>query len=294
MTLHVVVTDSGFGGMSLVGRLEGHLRRTGHAGGGASITYVNACPDDALGYNQMGSLARKRQTFARVLTAIERRFAPDAVVVACHTLCTLLDASGGWPGSVRGILEAGHRLLASTLCQRPQQRVLVLGTATTVAAKPWSTRLAAPGVPEDRLVYRACPGLETLISNDEDERALPLALEAVAVDVRGQGIGAVLLGCTHYSLRASAFAAAFGGQEPGLEVLDPVEELAAELLEPLASAADEGPARRDLRVRFVTRYAPPSREVSTIAARLAAIAPSAAAAVVGYQLEPDLFEVAPA
>lgn len=283
---HLVVTDSGFGGLGLCARLEAHLEAIG---GAARITYVNACPADDLGYNDMATLARKTETFADALRAIERRFDPDAIVVACNTLSTLF--ARGVPRPSRpttSILEIGGRLLGDALAPAASARALVLATATTAAARPFDRHLGAADVDPRRLTYRACPGLQSRITADLDGAATALALAPIAADVAaGEPFAALLLGCTHYSLAAPIFAAAFAGAR----ILDPVVALGDRLC-----AEMHGDRRRPpgaLEIRFVGRYHPPARELSAMQRRLEGTAPRCARALAEPIVDPSLFAIAP-
>ena len=280
MSFHLAVTDSGFGGLSLVARLEAGL-----AGAGIDITYVNACPAHTLGYNDMVSEGRKRQTLTNVLNAIDARLRPDAIIVACHTLSALLRLPGSRPARpLRGMLPTARRLLASAARRQPGQRVLVLASETIVDARPWSD---GPEGETNPLRYRCLPGLASTISGDADGALVEASLARLVDGLADACPDRVLLGCTHYSLRVPCFARAFGCD---VELLDPVAALARELVPPLIDAAPQG----SVRVRLLSRYSPPRRETYTLATLLGPWAPRTAAAAVDYILDRELFALAPA
>src|SRR5450759_529752 len=81
----IVVTDSGLGGLSVAADLAARLPASGIVRS-ARIVFVNAEPDVALGYNDMKLEADKVRVFDAALAAMETRYKPDLILIACNTL----------------------------------------------------------------------------------------------------------------------------------------------------------------------------------------------------------------
>ncbi len=87
--MHVLITDSGVGGLSVCAYAERFVRTHGFREP-VRLTFANAAPENDYGYNSMPSRAEKLRTFDRFLRNVTQRFAPDSIYVACNTLSVLL------------------------------------------------------------------------------------------------------------------------------------------------------------------------------------------------------------
>ena len=88
----IVVTDSGLGGLSVAADLAARLPASGIVQS-ARIVFVNAEPDAAFGYNDLKNDADKVRIFDGALSAMEARYKPDLILIACNTLSVV------WPGT---------------------------------------------------------------------------------------------------------------------------------------------------------------------------------------------------
>ena len=147
--MHILITDSGVGGLSVCAYLEHYLRTQGTTEP-VRLTFVNAAPSNEAGYNAMASRQQKVDYFDRFLQRVADKYSPDLIYVACNTLSVLLADTGFAKAStipVRGIVEAGgHRLLQGH------------------------------GIGAERIISQACPNLADVISED---RQGALALERI-------------------------------------------------------------------------------------------------------------------
>ncbi len=77
----LLITDSGLGGLSLLGRLTVELEsiRIGKPEMGMNIIYVNAVPRDKYGYNDMDSREERIKVFNGLLEQVEQRFDPKQI-----------------------------------------------------------------------------------------------------------------------------------------------------------------------------------------------------------------------
>ena len=115
--MHIVITDSGVGGLSVCAYAERFVRTHGFREP-VQLTFANAAPANDYGYNAMPTKQEKLETFDRFLRNVTERFAPDMIYVACNTLSVLLPETSYFLHAaipVRGIVETGVELLASEL-----------------------------------------------------------------------------------------------------------------------------------------------------------------------------------
>ncbi len=154
----IVVTDSGLGGLSVVADLAARLPASGIARS-PRIFFVNALLDDAIGYNDLKYDADKLRVFDAALSAIERRYRPDILLVACNTLSVLYGrtehAKGGGAPVVE-IVGMGADLIYRQLQASPGGTAVIFATKTTIESGAHRKLLEAKGVPDDRIVGEAC------------------------------------------------------------------------------------------------------------------------------------------
>jgi glutamate racemase len=289
--MHILITDSGVGGLSVVAYAERFVRTRGFREP-VQLTFANAAPANDYGYNSMPSRDAKLATFDRFLRNVTERFAPDSIYVACNTLSVLLPDTPFFenaPIAVKGIVETGARLLLRALEADPRSVAMIFGTQTTIDAGTYPRSLTERGIESSRIVSQACPGLADTISEDREGTKTGAEIRGwvrAALD-KMQHAGAPVvacLACTHYGYRKDVFAAAF--EEAGLDaiVVNPNESAVDELF----GAHTEG-RNHDVEVRFVTRYAIPETTVEALTYFLSPISPRTVAAMQDFEHLPDLF-----
>ncbi|MDP9193595.1 MAG: hypothetical protein M3P06_18020 [Acidobacteriota bacterium] len=289
--MHILITDSGVGGLSVVAYAERFVRTHGISEP-VRLTFANAAPANDYGYNSMPTREEKLATFDRFLRNVTERFAPDSIYVACNTLSVLLPDTpyfANAPIAVKGIVETGAGLLLQALEADPHSVAMIFGTQTTIDAGTYPRLLVEQGVEPSRIISQACPGLADTISEDQDgtktlaeiRRWVGAALEKMQ-DTRAPIVAC--LACTHYGYRKDLFAAAF--EEAGIHatVVNPNESAVDDLF----GQQPEGP-HRDVEVRFVTRYAIPEATVEALSYFLNAISPRTVAAMQRFEHLTDLF-----
>jgi glutamate racemase len=290
--MHILITDSGVGGLSVVAYAERFVRTHG-TNEPVRLTFANAAPENDYGYNSMPSREEKLATFDRFLRSVAERFAPDSIYVACNTLSVLLPETpyfANAPIAIQGIVETATNLLLAGLEKDPRSVAIIFGTQTTIDAGAYPRLLEERGIDASRIVSQACPGLADTISEDREgtkTRAEIRGWVAAAI-AKMQHAGAPVvacLACTHYGYRKELFAGAF--REAGLEatILNPNESAVDDLF-PRAQAA--GP-HHETTVRFVTRYAIPGATVEALTYFLEDISPRTVAAMRNFEHLPGLF-----
>jgi glutamate racemase len=292
----IVVTDSGLGGLSVAAELAAQLPASGIARS-ARIVFVNALLDDAIGYNDLKREADKLRVFDAALSAMESRYHPDLIVVACNTLSVLYDRtrhSHDSSTSTVGIVGIGADLIARQLAEKPGSTAVVFATRTTIESGAYPDLLAKKGIPRDHVVGQACHRLAGSIERGADSAETAnyvrtFVAEAIKRLPKNPGPLVVSLNCTHYgyvrNLWQESFAAA---GYPGVKVLDP-NPLMADFV------VKEGGPRRDpetsVSVEVVSKVPIGPDVQSSLGALLRTVSPETADALAAYQHDPALFSV---
>ena len=291
--MHILITDSGVGGLSVVAYAERFLRTHGF-GEPVRLTFANAAPENDYGYNSMPSREVKIETFDRFLRNVNERFHPDSIYVACNTLSVLLaDTPFAREAAVpvKGIVETGAALLLENLASDPQRVATIFATQTTIDAGTYPRMLEARGVPASQIVAQACPGLADTISEDrqgEKTRAEIRKWVAAAIAKMPSGSAPVVacLACTHYGYRKDDFAAAFAEAGIRAAVVNPNERAVNDLF---PNTASPQPNASSVEVQFITRYAIPPATIEALTFFLEDIGPKTVAAMKSYVQIADLF-----
>ena len=292
--MHILITDSGVGGLSVCAYAEKFVREHGYKEP-VSLTFANAAPANDYGYNSMPSREAKLQTFDRFLTNVTERYEPDFIYVACNTLSVLLPDTPYFHHNavipVKGIVETGAALLLRELESDPATVAMIFGTQTTIDAGAYPRLLQARGVDAFRIVSQACPGLADTISEDREGirtkseivRWVGAAIEKMEHKDRPV---VACLACTHYGYRKELFAAALAGAGLHAGVVNPNERAVDDLFE---TRSDGGGKNRDVPVKFVTRYAIPAATVEALTWFLNDVSPRTVTAMRNFVHVPDLF-----
>jgi len=290
--MHILITDSGVGGLSICAYAEAFLRSNGVTEP-TRLTYVNASAENDFGYNALGTRQEKLDHFDHFLHIVADKYAPDLIYVACNTLSVLLPetsffAKGQIP--VNGIVETGVNRLTHELDASPGRNIVIFGTVTTIEAQTYPAMLIKRGIQKQRITSQACPGLCDTISEDLSGRQAGMEIERYvrAALKKSQGkleTCLVYLACTHYGYRKNLFTAAFEKAGVQAEVLDPNEFAIDNLFSKSEPAFPEG----TIEVEFVTRYRIPETALETISFFLGKVSPKTIHAFQNFTYAPDLF-----
>jgi len=289
--MHILITDSGVGGLSVCAYAERFVRTHGFTEP-VRLTFANAAPENDYGYNSMPAREEKLATFDRFLRNVTDRFAPDFIYVACNTLSVLLPdtpyfASAQIP--VSGIVETAVALLLKDLEADPRSVAMIFATPTTIDAGAYPRLLEERGIASSRIVPQACPGLADTISEDREGTKTAMEIRgwvnaaAATMASRDEPVVACLA-CTHYGYRKDVFAAALHASGIEATVINPNESAVNDLF----SAGGDG-QNRDVPVQFITRYAIPRATIETLTWFLRDISPRTVAAMQHFIHLPDLF-----
>lgn len=286
-----MITDSGLGGLSVCAGLENALldRDLGY---GVEILYVNATPDDRLGYNALGSQQERIDLFNAFLKASYARFLPDKIAIACNTLSVIYeqtDFAGQDLVEVKGIVDAGIEILQASLEAQSDHHLIIFATETTTEANTYPASLS---IEPTRISAQACPELAHAISVDASGEMCHRLLSGY-VDQALQRLpripdkALVFLGCTHYGYQAEVFRALIKDQGSSATLLNPNDRLVDQLITQFEGVTPLSTS--PLEVRLLSRYPIPAAEIDSMRSYLKGSAPLTLSALQNHQVVPDLF-----
>jgi glutamate racemase len=294
--MHLLITDSGVGGLSVCAFAEEFLR-THDIGEPVRLTYVNASPENDFGYNSMASRKEKLDNFDRFLHIIAEKYSPDLIYVACNTLSVLMadtEFAKNTTLPMRGIVETGVNLLVRDLRKFPDSTVAIFGTETTINEQTYSDLLKMNGIDESRIVAQACPSLADTISEDlrgldAQAKIKEYVCEAVRKSLHPKTRHLTYLACTHYGYRKDLFFAAFEEHEVHTQIFNPNEIVVEDLFVSSGLYEIKSGQESAVDMEFVARYRIPETALETISFFLGGIAPRTIQAFTNYTYVPELF-----
>ena len=291
----ILVTDSGLGGLSVAADVAARLPESG-VFRSARIVFYNALFHNS-GYNNLKTEAEKVRIFNAVLKAMNRRYQPDLLLIACNTLSVVYDKTPfaqRAPFPAVGIVETGVDLIARELEKQPEASVLVFGTLTTIESNAHRNLLVERGFAADRIIGQACHRLAGAIergtASEETvgyiRRFVGEALAKLqdpATPVFGS------FNCTHYGYTRRQFEEAFAAAgRPGIVLLDPNPLMADFIFQP--PYVGRFP-RTEVSVEVISKLEITKQERASIGPLLRAVSPLTADAFENYTLDPCLFKV---
>ncbi len=225
-TLPIGVFDSGLGGLTVVHELYERLpaESTIYFGDTARVPYGPKSPETVRRY----SLEILHWLLGQNV---------KAVVIACNTSTAhALDAlRAASPVPVIGVIEPGARAAVRAAGGRG---IGVIGTAGTVASGAYVRAIHALA-PDTAVIQRACPLFVPLVEEGWfDHHATELIGQEYLAPVREAGVGALVLGCTHYPLLKPLLHRVMGS---GVALIDSAAETATALAQALKERGIEAP-----------------------------------------------------
>lgn len=294
--MHIVITDSGLGGLSICAGIERNARLAGRP---LRLTYVNAWPDEAFGYNDLADIPSRAAVFDRALAAMAA-MRPDRIVIACNTLSILyphtsFSAQPAMP--VVGILDAAVGFFRTALDADADSHLVLIGTKTTIESGEHRTRLLELSIAPARVTGHHCHGLAGAIERDPGSARVTDLIESCAAGASAwfPSHGRLFLGlcCTHYTYVADRLrAAAERHTGRAVHALDPNQRLADDIAPLPGMSASVPPWHlHDGRaiVTVVSKVGLTDEARAGVARLIDAVSPDTAAALLSYLRTPDLF-----
>ena len=290
----IVVTDSGLGGLSVAADLAARLPESGIVKS-ARIVFVNAEPDAKWGFNDLKADADKVRIFDGALSAMEARYHPDLILIACNTLSVVwprtAHAKSGGVETVE-IVSLGAGLIEKELAAKPGATALVFATKTTIESGAHKGLLVEKGVAPDRVVGEACPKLAGAIergAGSDETVSYVKRFVADALEKRPSKGGplVVSLNCTHFPYVTPLWEQAFAtAGYPGVKVLDP-NPLMTDLV--LREGGEKRFPRTSVTVEAVSKVPVDDGTRANLAALLRKTSPETADALLHIRQDPALF-----
>jgi len=220
------IFDSGIGGLTVARAIFEQLpgESTVYFGDTARVPYGPKSPETV-----------RRYSLEILRWLMEQRV--KAVVIACntstaHALETLQAES---PVPVIGVIEPGAAAAASVGGERP---IGVIGTAGTIASNAYAKAIRRAR-PEAKVEQRACPLFVPLVEEGWfDHPAADLIAQEYLAPLTAAGVGALVLGCTHYPLLKPLLQRVMGS---GVRLIDSGQETARVVASALRERGLEAP-----------------------------------------------------
>ncbi len=289
--MRIGITDSGVGGLSVCAELEARLRHS-PLRENIEVLYLNAAIEDHYAYNSMPDRPTKLRAFDRFLSSVQQNYQLDLLYIACNTLSVLFedpyfDHYRHIP--IEGIVDTGTMEMRRAFESDADVTFVIFATPTTIEEAVYSSRLRGHGVPANRVIEQACPGLPDAISNDGSGQ---LASELLAgfipaaftkMNHRPNHVLAYL-GCTHYGYQATRFEAVLDTLAAKATVLNPNNGAVDQIL----SRVDTTPGTGKLEIEFVARYVIPGVVIDSLSMYIGEKAPKTLSALVNATHFPEL------
>jgi glutamate racemase len=295
----IVVTDSGFGGLSIAAEVYEWLKDQSFSVP-IEIKYVNALPDTGKGYNTISDNLAKIHNFNRLLDSIEALFQPDIVVIACNTLSVLVSQTAYHfenRQKILDILDSGTTSVLSLLEHTNDNSLIIFGTETTInSGFHWNYFLENKYC-ISRVIAQSCPGLASKIENNPNSAAtLNIIRQSVQAALQNllptedTNIYAILA-CTHYSYVADHFKNEFlSNRINNIQIIDPNINLISDIKSHLTKyVKHDDSLKRGIKLEVISKVRIPDRELRSIIDLLKFKSADTVQALVNYQHIPDLF-----
>ena len=230
------IFDSGIGGLTVARAIFEQLpgESTVYFGDTARVPYGPKSPETV-----------RRYSLEILRWLLEQQV--KAVVIACntstaHALETLQAES---PVPVIGVIEPGAAAAAAVGGARP---IGVIGTAGTIASNAYAKAIRR-ALPDARVEQRACPLFVPLVEEGWFEHpAGDLIAREYLAPLTAAGVGALVLGCTHYPLLKPLLQRVMG---PEVRLIDSGQETARVVASAIRERGLEAPDGAPATHRFV-------------------------------------------
>ncbi len=291
----ILVTDSGLGGLSVVGGIEVQAE-TSKAYKNIHLIFCNALPEANFGYNNIESEEKKATVFSDALLGMVDAYHPDVVFIACNTLSVVYPETKFAKTSavpVLGIVELGAELLYQKLKDDSSTSGIIFGTETTISASSHKNILVSKGISEDRIIPEACPELAGEIQNNPKSDMVLNMVEMYVSDavsrISSTRQGKVYAGfcCTHYGYSSSTFLQSFKNSGiTAVELVNPNDAMANVVFR---NTEKKKYSSTTVTVTVVSRAPLSQAETGSIGLLLEQDSPKTANALKHYVYKEDLF-----
>tara|TARA_B100000945_G_scaffold318211_1_gene322588 strand:+ start:425 stop:1345 length:921 start_codon:yes stop_codon:yes gene_type:complete len=305
--MHIVITDSGLGGLSVCAQLVHLLKNFSVPENNVTpsfdlkITYVNAVPSNNNGYNIMSGIQEQIETFEKIISNTVRLISPDSIFVACGTLSVLLQhlkSPRVQSMRIEGIVSIGIQMLLDSLKNNPKASSIIMATPTTISNNTFQRELLKNGIPKNQIISQSCPNLANEISNDPEgtivEERIKYWVKKSLQHFKGTSSDHLILflGCTHYIYYETMFKKSFANEGfKKLTLLNP-NFAAAEKLKNyvINDKTINSKSKKSFLINFLSPYEIPDQEKFTLKKLLTPISPETSQALKNACIVPELLD----
>jgi len=290
----IVATDSGLGGLSVVADLERKLR-SARIFKKAHLVFFNALFSNESGYNSLDSHDEKVRIFNEALYAMEKRYKPDVILIACNSLSTIYgdtDFAGKTGTPVVGIIEAGVEIIDAQLRKAPDTKVIIFATETTISEDNHRKTLIAAGISPESIITQNCLNLAHHIDRTFDSKKTAELISALVDEALAKLPSldcpiSVSLNCTHFGYCLGLWQKAFEKRRvKPIAFLNPNYVMTDFLFQPEKMNRFE---KTDISVEVVSKIEILHERGDALNQFIESISPKTAEALVNYKMKEDLF-----
>lgn len=289
------MVDSGFGGLRVAARLAREWSRNPPAAE-IELSFFDVRlgrPSGGRGFGGDLDLPTRGKVVAEILQGIDRFFAPQLVVLACNTLCTLLppDLAAGETGKIRSIIPHGLATIRQALDAHRSWPVLLFATPNTIESGAYSAVPVEHVRRPPQFIPCPCPDLVGHIEKESNPARLQAEINRHLnqLSIRLPPHAWCGLFCTHYEYAGADFSAALQNLGTEGHLLLPGERMVDCLLKEFPCR--KAPPRR-FQFQIVSRCAPNPGLKSTLVPRLEKIYPPMGEVFDSARHNPELFTLA--
>ena len=290
----ILVTDSGLGGLSVVADLENKLPQSGIFEN-IQLVFFNALFHSRGGYNSLRTEAEKIRIFNIALEAMDKKYHPDLLLIACNTLSVLyhkteFSKTAQFP--VIGIVETGADLIAQQWEKNRQATAIIFGTQTTIESNSYQNKLMQRGYPGNQIIGQPCPFLTEQIEQGYNSDMTYLLISEFVNQAISQINNAdtpifASLNCTHYGYSIELFKKAFAEMGfPGIEIINPNTKMSNLLFNPKYLNRY---ASTKITVEVISKTSISAEKIESLGELLQEISPETKKALSQYQYDRNLF-----
>ncbi len=291
----ILVTDSGLGGLSVAADLTARLPRSG-VFEKARIVFFNALFHPGSGYNFLPSDEEKVAIFNIALEAMEEKYHPDILLIACNTLSVIYDQTPFAKKTtvpVLGIVETGVDLIAEQFDNNPEANAIIFATQTTVETNSHKNMLIERGYEKDKIFGLPCSMLADYIEEGANSEMTTLLISEYVsqalekIDNAGTPVFASL-NCTHYGYSMEQFKSAFAEVNyPGIKIINPNPQMSNFLFN---NNYINRYHETEVIVEVVSKTKITKAKIASLGKLVENISPQTAEATKNYKYDPDLFD----
>lgn len=290
--MKIVITDSGLGGLSVLGELERRLKENAIYQE-VELIFFNSLYSSEYGYNSMKDISEKAGVFNNALNSICQNFNPDLILIACNTLSVVYphtEFAKNPKAEVKGIVESGVSLFEKKL-KHSEDKIILMGTPTTINSDVYKNALIQKGINANQIINQGCLELETSIQNDPNSNETRNTVshfigEAVRnIDSIPNNIY-VGLCCTHYGYCKKVFYEELANKfNANIETLNPNNTM----LDFLFSNSKKIFSNSNISIKIVSQVKLKENEINSLGSILEISSPITATALRNYVFVEKLF-----